>query len=161
MHLGEAILCPVLEATDVNTLDSAFTPTRCNERVIKFRTLSQANTASLGLAVADRCTLGSKTGIPRFYLSNCCGICDQLTDTEFGTPDFDKITLRKCVESHGEAPYSKPPLLWLWIGRGRPIVTIRRTDSRPHVRVQPGHSRIPAVVNNDVRLQARDRKSNV
>jgi hypothetical protein len=111
MHLGEAILCPVLEAADVNALNSSLTPTRCNERVINVRTFREANAASFPLAIADWCTLGSKTTIPRFYLSNCRGICDQLTDTEFGAPDFDKITLGKCVESCREAPYSKPPLL--------------------------------------------------
>jgi hypothetical protein len=103
----------MLEATNVNAFDSAFTPARRNERIINARTLIEANAASLSLTVTDWCTSGGKTGIPRFYLPDCCGICDQLTDTEFGPPDFDKIALRKCVESHGEAPYCKPPLLRL------------------------------------------------
>merc|ERR1712232_1252151 len=103
----------MLEATDVNALDGAFTPTWCNERIIVVRTLSEANAANLGLVITNLCALGSKTGIPRFPMSNYSGICGQMTDTEFGAPDFDEIALCKCVESHREAPYSKPPLLWL------------------------------------------------
>lgn len=112
LRLAETALRPLLEATNVDALNGAFTPTRCNERVIVVRTLSEANAASFGLA-ANLGALGSKTGIPHLLGSNNCGVRGQLTDTEFGTPDFNEIPLRKRVESHWEAPHSEPSLLWI------------------------------------------------
>jgi len=123
LNLAEAALSPTLEAPNVNALNRTFTPAWCDERVILLWPFTEANAANLGILIANLCAPGSKTVTPRLLGSNNGRICGQLTNTEFGAPDFDEITLGKSVESHGEAPHGKPPLLW--IGGGRSVVDLR------------------------------------
>jgi len=111
LHLAKTVLCPTLEATNVNALNGAFAITRSDERVIMVITLSETDAANLGLIVADLVAPGRGTVIPLVFWSKCTGTHGQSTDTEFRAPNFYEITLRKCVESHREAPYGKPPLL--------------------------------------------------